>query len=273
MFLDLSVCWDAARAPASVDLALRFEYAGIAHNVTLSGAQVLSVQAHKCPVAPCRLPGQSERGGPLRGSLAAELGMGAEHGTLLQLRRLTLVVSDAAQLQAVSRAAQLRPPYDLLAVRPLTEESFQLACERGECDLISLRLDERLPFPLRRATVASFLSRGGFFEIEFAPALRDPGRRRQLIAGAEQLLHATRGKNIIITSGARDPMEMRSPHDLANFAAVLGLRGELALRSVADAPRRALQRAALRRGWAQPAPGPEPGALGGEPADAEMADV
>jgi len=170
---------------------------------------------------------------------------------LLQLRRLTLAVTTSTQLSVASRALQLQPSYHLIALRPLSEEVLQQACEKGDFDVISLPLEERLPFPLRGKDIAPFLSRGGFFEIELAPALRDSGQRRTVLQNVGPLLHATRGKNVFVSSGAAEPMEMRSPRDLANFATVAGLRGPLALQSVTDVPYRLLQRAALRRGHTQ----------------------
>ncbi|CAJ1362579.1 unnamed protein product [Effrenium voratum] len=167
---------------------------------------------------------------------------------LLQLRRLTLVCSEVAQVSAAEKANTLRPWYHLLAVRPTTEEAFRAACEKGVCDIISL-LDEKLPFPMRRKDLLSFTSRGGLFELELGPALRDAGRRRALLANAELLVHALRGRHVIFSSGAQDPMEMRCPQDLANFAGVLGLRtGHM---SVSEVPYRALQRGVMRRGASQ----------------------
>mmetsp|Transcript_43007 Transcript_43007/g.80005 ORF Transcript_43007/g.80005 Transcript_43007/m.80005 type:complete len:277 (+) Transcript_43007:108-938(+) len=256
MFFDLGVTWDAKRAPIIAELALRFGYAGIAHTVTVNAAQLADLRAHRCAIAPKRLPSEALRNcGPLR-DLATALGLDTDQGDFIQLRRLTVRAADEAQVAVVSEAARQRLPYDLIAVRPTTEEAFQHSCESCECDLISLSLDEKLHFPLRRQHVMAFMKRGGLFEVEFAPALRDPTRRRNLFVNMEQLLKPTRGKNVILSSGASDRMEMRSPHDLANFAAVLGLRGPLALQSVADVPYRALQRGVLRRGCAQPVPRP-----------------
>eukprot|EP00439_Symbiodinium_sp_Y106_P024402 s5707_g2.t6 len=47
MFWDLNVVWDAKRAAAFADTALRFGYAGLAYNVTLSGQQVLDLRSHQ----------------------------------------------------------------------------------------------------------------------------------------------------------------------------------------------------------------------------------
>merc|ERR1712232_647619 len=134
------------------------------------------------------------------------------------------------------------------------EEAFVLACTECQCDIISLILDEKMPWPLRRKDLQAFTKRGGFFEIEFAPALRDPARRRHVIGNVDQLLHATRGKSVLLTSAAADTLELLSPADLANFAAVLGLRGPLARRCISEAPVQALQHAVMRRGVCQELP-------------------
>mmetsp|Transcript_70912 Transcript_70912/g.197032 ORF Transcript_70912/g.197032 Transcript_70912/m.197032 type:complete len:276 (-) Transcript_70912:57-884(-) len=254
MFLDLGITWDPRWSPAMVEMAFRFGYAGVAHSVTLSGPQLGQLQAQRSAISPCKLPeGAAIRSGPLFDSLGASLNLPSDQtGAVLQLRRLTLVTADLAQLTVANQAARLRPGFDLIAVRPTTEEVFSACCERGDCDVISLKMDEKLPFPLRRKDVMTFTRRGGFFEVEFAPALRDAGRRRYVFANMELLVGATRGgQNVFLSSAANDAMEMRSPHDLANFGAVLGLRGARSLQSVSDVPLRVLQRGALRRGCTQ----------------------
>ena len=48
---------------------------------------------------------------------------------------------------------------------------------------------------------------------------------RALAAGsnAAALARATRGKNIIVSSGARSAFELRSPHDAMNLCTLFGL--------------------------------------------------
>ncbi len=70
-------------------------------------------------------------------------------------------------------------------------------------DIIALELWQRLPFKLKPALVKAALARGVFFEICYAPALREPSARRNLFANAQALVRATRGRNIIVSSGAR----------------------------------------------------------------------
>lgn len=256
MYLDLGVAWDAKRDISMADQALRFGFSGIAYNLILSVGsarpqELLSQRKSMAPRAVLQKAKgkQSSFNGPFRHSLAESLGF-QQPGPLLQLRRVTLLVADGAQLSVANQVARRRSPdgFDLVAFRPTTDEAWQLICEGGECDFVSFCLEERLPFPLRQKEVTTFVKRGGLFEVEFAHALRDTTKRRALIVNVEQLVHRTRSKHILFTSGANDALEMRSPHDLANFAAVLGLRGSLARESLADVPRRALQRAAFARG-------------------------
>lgn len=247
MFWDLSVAWDSKKAPAFAELALRLGFAGVAYTVSLAGNQVLNLRSHRCPIEP-RPVAAPQGPGPLWGAVAEDLGLKAS-GDLLQLRRLTLVVEDVPQVLAAAQASQIKPPaYDLVALRPTSEEAFRAACEKGTCDIISLQMDDKVPFQVRRKDAVAFLARGGFFELELAPALKDAGRRRAVVANMDQLLHATRGRNVLLSSAALDPMELRAPHDMANFAAVLGLRGPAARGCVSEVPLRALRHGVLRRG-------------------------
>ncbi len=70
-------------------------------------------------------------------------------------------------------------------------------------DIIALELHQRLPFKLKPALLKPALVRGVHFEVCYAPALREPSARRHLFANAQALVRATRGRNIILSSGAR----------------------------------------------------------------------
>lgn len=92
---------------------------------------------------------------------------------------------------------------------------------QGVCDLISLDLDEKLPFPLRGKDLLAFTSgfsgllascaqvaevslslggpdrcdqQGATPRIQFAPALRDAGRRKTMLGNVSILLHSMRGR-------------------------------------------------------------------------------
>ena len=45
----------------------------------------------------------------------------------------------------------------------------------------------------------------------------DAAARRHLISNAQQLLRLTRGRHVVLSSGARHPMELRGPDDAVNL--------------------------------------------------------
>ncbi len=97
------------------------------------------------------------------------------------------------------------------------------ACSSLQVQIISLDLAQRLPFRLKPKVLAPALERGVMFEICYACCLRDETSRRMLFSNAAALARATRGKNIIISSGARTAFELRSPYDAINLSTLFGL--------------------------------------------------
>jgi ribonuclease P/MRP protein subunit RPP1 len=102
-----------------------------------------------------------------------------------------------APLPSTPRPPTLNPP------PPLPPPLDSQACSSLDVEIISLELWQRLPFKLKPAVLKAALSRGVFFEVCYAPALREPSARRHLFANAQALVRATRGRNIIVSSGAR----------------------------------------------------------------------
>ncbi|XP_076314618.1 ribonuclease P protein subunit p30-like [Tachypleus tridentatus] len=156
--------------------------------------------------------------------------------------RLTCIVSDTNQCHHVGTAVDLdstramdisyhpyllRSPiakkYDILAVQPVNEKIFQHVCGNMEVDIISLDLASRVPFTLKREQVGQASSRGMFFEIQYAPCLKDKTARRNTISNSRILTQLTNKVNIIISSGASQVMDIRSCFDAANLGLLFGL--------------------------------------------------
>ncbi len=72
------------------------------------------------------------------------------------------------------------------------------------------------------------VARGVRFELCYAPGIvaADAMARRNVIGNATQLIRATKGKGLIISSEARSALGLRAPIDLVNLAAVWGLSTE-----------------------------------------------
>ncbi len=161
------------------------------------------------------------------------------------LTRLTLTISDTSQNH---RLTHLSSSYDLVALRPTNEKSFQLCCGSLDCDIISIDFSQRLPFILKFKTVSGALQRGIRFEICYSPGITDgTDARRNTISGATSLIRATRGKGIILSSGAKTALGLRAPYDVMNLVQVWGLGQERGKEAVCEEADRVVRLARLRR--------------------------
>ncbi|XP_071668025.1 ribonuclease P protein subunit p30 isoform X3 [Patagioenas fasciata] len=144
------------------------------------------------------------------------------------LTRLTLVVSDPSHCNLLrSTSANIRL-YDIIAVFPKTEKLFhisqedhlglqqecslhaisKIACTTLDVDLVCINVTEKLPFYFRRPPVNMAIDRGIFFELLYAPAIKDSTMRRYTISNAISLMQICKGKNIVISSAAERVTEV-----------------------------------------------------------------
>ncbi|KAM9336242.1 ribonuclease P protein subunit p30 isoform 2-T2 [Symphorus nematophorus] len=122
------------------------------------------------------------------------------------LNRLTVVMSDSSHFRPT--AAEYRC-FDLLAVQPTTEKLFHAACMIYDVDIVCISVTEKLPFFFKRAPVNGAVDRGLVFEVSYAAAIRDATMRRYTIANAVSLMETCKGKNVILSSAAQTPLELR----------------------------------------------------------------
>ncbi|KAE8231767.1 hypothetical protein CF326_g3207 [Tilletia indica] len=192
---------------------------------------------------------------------------------IVQLHRLTLPLDDSSCSSApgqghglVASAGPALQSYDLLAVSPTTESSFSLAClslaelRPFGIDIISLDLGSqpRLPFWVKRSLVGAAIQLGVVFEIAYSGALASSSSsssgpsadsvRRNLISSTRSLLLLTKGTNVIISSGARDAMQLRAPLDVINlFGAILGMGESAARLAIGSGAEAVVRRARARK--------------------------
>lgn len=137
--------------------------------------------------------------------------------------------------------------YDLIAIQPENEKMFQVACTSLECDIISLDMTARLPFPIRPGFVTVALQRGVVFELCYGPMIEDPNFRRHTIGNALTLVRATKGKNIILSSAGKAPWQIRAPVDVINLAGLLGIPSHLRQQCIASTAGFCFSHAATRK--------------------------
>ncbi|GAA5907473.1 hypothetical protein JCM6882_003870 [Rhodosporidiobolus microsporus] len=157
--------------------------------------------------------------------------------------------------------AHLYPPQTtLLSVTPLTLTSFShVALSLSPPSpfaptLITLdpSASPRLPFPLKRGLISSLSRAGVSFELVLRGVTRadeageQPGeagrRRRNWIAGAREVVRATEGKGVVVSSGAHRAGEMRGSEDLINLCSLIGLPPSAAKDTLTVNPQRAVLR-------------------------------
>ncbi|CAJ1956058.1 unnamed protein product [Sphenostylis stenocarpa] len=181
--------------------AMELGYTGIAYNRTIKG--VMSDQ-HRCSISLLSLSSLLNVLPSL--SLSANL-----HRSLLgiplstpfrQYTRLTVCVESPAQAQALNSGNPILKTYDLVAVKPLNQTAFDLACQTME--------------------------RGVCFEVTYSGIFADVQTRRQLISSAKLLMDWTRGQKIVFSSAAPTVNELRGPCDVANLLSLFGLSKERA---------------------------------------------
>ncbi|KAK5135384.1 hypothetical protein LTR08_005326 [Meristemomyces frigidus] len=161
-------------------------------------------------------------------------------------RRVTLTLTESYQN---ARLTELARVYDVLAVRPVDERTLQLACGSLDCDIISLDLSQRFPFYFKHKMLAEAIRMGKRFELCYSQGLLgDSSARRNLISNATQLIRATRGKGLIISSEAKiGAVGCRGPWDAINLAAIWGLSQERGFEAMSKEARGAVVSAQLKR--------------------------
>jgi ribonuclease P/MRP protein subunit RPP1 len=131
-------------------------------------------------------------------------------------------------------------------VQPQTEKLFQQCCGSLEVDVIALDMTQRIPFYLKPAQLRQAVERGIHFEILYSPMILDSTARQHIISTAKDLVELTKGKNVIISSGAEKPINLRGPYDVINLALLFGFKETFARKAILDNCRSALLHAQTR---------------------------
>ncbi|KAL9416082.1 hypothetical protein AB3S75_039304 [Citrus x aurantiifolia] len=211
--------------------AMELGYTGVAYNRTMKG--VMS-DRDRCSIPLLTLAALLK----LAPSLSASVNF---HRDLLgvprcspfrQYTRLTVFADTIAQCQVLNSGNPVLKTYDLVAVRPLNQSAFDHACEKAEVDIISINFAEKLPFRLKLPMIKAAIERGVYFELTYSDLILDVQLRRQMISNAKLLVDWTRGKNLILSSGASSVTELRGPYDVANLSSLLGISMERAKAAV-----------------------------------------
>ncbi|XP_023639845.1 uncharacterized protein LOC17888427 isoform X2 [Capsella rubella] len=207
--------------------AMELGYVGIAHNRSIKG--VMS-EKDSCTIPLLTLGSLIKVAPRLTSSVGFHRDLlGVPRATpFRQYTRLTVHVESNAQCLSLNSGNPVLKSYDIIAVRPMNQNVFDYACEKAEVDMISIDFTDKMLFRLKHPMVQAAIKRGIYFEIKYSDLLVDAQTRRQVISNAKLLVDWTRGKNLIISSGAPSVTEIRGPNDVINLMSLLGLSTEKA---------------------------------------------
>ncbi|KAI1259491.1 RNase P subunit p30 [Xylariaceae sp. FL1019] len=254
MYYDLNLAWSPTTTPNELDRTLRFSaslgYSAVALNHTIA-APIPIKFTNPVPIIPPCEPGASSPKLPT------------------VLRRATVIYSDNAinhQLPQIAHA------YDILALRPTTDDAFTHACYSVEnVSLISLDFTQRHHMSFRPKPCMAAVERGVRFEICYSHALHGPSpahsmgaavdsrpgpaqvgqvdarARANFIGNVTTLVRCTRGRGIVLSSEARSALALRGPADVINLLNVWGLPVDRASEALTNIPRSVVVNEAMRR--------------------------
>ncbi|KAL1896883.1 RNA-binding RNA processing protein rpp1 [Sporothrix stenoceras] len=266
MLHDLSLVWTPTTPPAELanTLAMSAElgYNVVAIDHVYNGPVPSTITSPIGPAVDAAFQSSSSPSSTTRGSPPRRPKI---------LHRATVVISD---LTVNHRLGAVASAYDLVAVRPTNEKAFQAAClSMAEPSLISLDLTTYFPFYFKHRTCMAAVRRGVHFEVCYSQALRGGGNgdasseksgsaaraRALFVANLTGLLRATRGRGIVVSSGAvmkngntsgggaGGAFELRGPADVVNLLAVWGLPPDRGTEAIAALPRSIVANEGLRR--------------------------
>ncbi|KAF7543455.1 hypothetical protein G7Z17_g10729 [Cylindrodendrum hubeiense] len=232
---DLNIAWSPSTTPDQLlqilTLASTLGYATVALNHTLE------LPIPSVPAAPF----------PPASALTSSSSSSTPNKTLPSiLHRATVPLADPAA--PTFRLQTLVAAYDLVAIQPLTEKAFQSACIHLDIPLISLDLAQHFPFHFRPKNCMTAVTRGVRFEVCYAQALAaDPRGRATFIGNVTNLVRATRGRGIILSSAAKDALSLRAPADVVNLLSVWGLPSEKGMLGLGALPRSVVVNEGMKR--------------------------
>lgn len=169
-----------------------------------------------------------------------------ENSKLKILQRITIEFSDSSISHKMNQSNNLKR-YDIIAVIPTSLGAFQFACSTMDADMITFIPEIRLPFKTSRKLYRQAVDRGLFFEIMYAPTIKDSTAKKNIISTAHTYHAIGKSKNIVLTSSVENHIHLRGVHDVINMGFIFGLNRNMSLESIRDNARKLIIKSQGRR--------------------------
>uniref|UniRef100_A0A182K8N1 Uncharacterized protein n=1 Tax=Anopheles christyi TaxID=43041 RepID=A0A182K8N1_9DIPT len=166
-------------------------------------------------------------------------------GQIRLLNRLTIIFHDASVSLVMNRSSNLRG-FNIIAALPTSDNSYQYACQTMACDIITYN-SNTVNLRMNRNFYYLAVDRNIAFELKYSPAIENSSDRKATITRAHRYHSFGKSKNVILSSGATNPFQLRSPYDVANLGLIFGLSEEQSKEAIRGIPNRILLSAEGRR--------------------------
>lgn len=161
------------------------------------------------------------------------------------LNRITAVIEDESQCHQFLNSPMIKK-YDIVALQPIGEKMLQQVYSLTDIDIICIDMTEKEEFKFKRRTLKMATRKNICFEIIYAPCLMSETSKRRVFTNAQLLVNTLKGENVLVSSGATNPMELRSVEDVMNLALLFGLEKNQADASVRKIGKLVLKHARTR---------------------------
>ncbi|XP_053201899.1 ribonuclease P protein subunit p30-like [Panonychus citri] len=146
-----------------------------------------------------------------------------ERRTIKLYTRLTVSVEDGLHLHKIGQSPVVKL-YDLLALECKTEKVLTQILGGGfDCDILTFDFTEKSNFSWRKANFSLPITRGILLEINYCQAFSSQSNRHNFFSNSQNLSRKTKGKNILLSSGATNSMFLRGPYCVINLGLLFGL--------------------------------------------------
>ncbi|XP_071448119.1 ribonuclease P protein subunit p30 [Hetaerina americana] len=172
--------------------------------------------------------------------------LGESQTNIKILHRLTVEFGNSLQAHKLAQSENFKK-YEIVAVIPMSQSAFQYSCSNLDVDIITFNPEDLPQFRITRKMYTMATDRGVYFELMYSPAIHDSTPRRNIVS-LSHVYHAVgKSQNIVVTSNAESPYDLRGPYDVINLCLIFGMTEESAKHAISDSCRRLYIRSVSRR--------------------------
>jgi len=161
-------------------------------------------------------------------AVEGELPTVPEAGGIEVVRRITLRADDVRELH--TQLSRVRWRYEVVSVVPGNREVAMAALRDNRVDTVVMLCDDPIPLDHHVAEVAR-----AAVEVPLGRFLEEPGSSLSWLLSSAKWFRRGRVR-VVVSSGARDQLGLRTPVQLASLLVVAGVEPDVSRRAVSDLP-------------------------------------